>query len=322
MGADTPESTSPAVRRISTPPWGKNREMELESPNSVLTKTLGAVATKQQFGSPRDEPAGVRVLGLSLAADDYHDKPSTTAGGALRVVRCRVRLAGSSPRCGEGGTHNRHTSRPANLQELQVRQGLDSTRPLFEKSRLSVTTSAANVRSSSLPPPRKPPPAAQAAIPNLETFELSWSGPRREWSRAVPTTASHEFDPRSDASPRLKRSMRLREARSDGQLAVVRHREKMRQTGVGLGLWGVGMRPTTCSWVGQRSALLEARRLATLPTGRPEWSTRFTCGLPVQAARGCSPPGGYNRWPNATSTFLDRPPGRSLPPIGGILSAP
>jgi len=127
----------------------------------------------------------------------------------------------------------------------------------------------------------------------------------------VPLSASRELLVEASASPRLKRATRLREARSEGQLAIVQRREQMRQTGVGLGLglglWGVGMRPTTSSWLGQRAGLPEPRRLATLPAaspaGRAEWSTRFTCGLPVQAARGSSPPGGYNRWPDATSTF-------------------
>ena len=50
--------------------------------------------------------AGVRVLGFSLAPYDHHSKPSKTAGGAPRVVRCRIRLTDSdrpSTHHGEGG---------------------------------------------------------------------------------------------------------------------------------------------------------------------------------------------------------------------------
>ena len=151
------ECVSPAMSRIATPEWGKNREMELESPNTVLSKSFG-------------------VVELPVVAQPKRQQQQQKPFGAPRTEpRTRSRHTSRLPVSGWAASPSLAVSR----QELQVRQGLDSTRPIFEKSRLSVTTPSATVRGSALPPPRKPSAVALAALPDLdyESHALSWSPP-------------------------------------------------------------------------------------------------------------------------------------------------
>ena len=296
----------------------ESRQLFVDAPSTPACRSSTASSRQRWLGWSHDDKltseAGTRSPdSIMTKSMDHGFAPARLPARSLRSLPSGRTSTTEPERWRPFGSPRsfRNESRLCALQDPEVKRAVDDGRPVFEKARLSVTSSTTvkpRKRAS-----RKLPPLAATAFPDLEAEALCWSAPRQEWYRPKPLTASHEVDVTINAAellqrrPRLKRDVVLQRSRSEQLVAIDEHRLRARETGgthrdahadVSL--------PTTNSWVAQRASIPEPRRHN--PVAITGWSTRFTCGLPLQAGRGSTAAGGHARWPAAALEYSPQPP--------------